>query len=321
MAHRTLINGTGYNVKGGRTLINGTGYSIKKGRTLINGTGYDVSFGPYLITPDTISQYFIVANSSYYFAGSGSTFTSNNTNVNSSTAKTTLIAKYDMTISFDYSVASEANYDELTITAAGTSVCTDLSGVNSGSYTGTIKMNQSITFSYTKDGSQSSNGDVATFSNMKVSDVKPGTPSNYSLIAFDSGNGDSSIITTCNRSYDVAQQSFTLTTRLTTNTDNKAVGGFRLRGLNVGDTVVLDYSFTTTASRGYYIDLVGNFEGDSTPVLVTTPPESGTKTFTATQAEMVIYIAVGRYSNYETYDTTIALNSLTVNGIAVRYIG
>ena len=156
---------------------------------------------------------------------------------------------------------------------------------------------------------------------MKVSDIKPGTPSNYSLIAFDGGNGDSSIITTCNRSYNVDQQSFTLTTRLTTNTDSKAVGGFRLRGLNVGDTVVLDYSFTTTASRGYYIDLIGNFEGDSTAVLVTTPPESETKTFTATQAEMVIYIAVGRYSNYETYDTTITLNSLTVNGIAVRYIG
>lgn len=153
MAHRTLINGTGYNVKGGRTLINGTGYSIKKGRTLINGTGYDVSFGPYLITPDTISQYFTVANSSYYFAGNGSTYTSNNTNLNSSTAKTTLIAKYDMTVSFDYSVASEANYDKLTITVAGTSVCTDLSGVNSGSYTGTIKMNQNITFSYTKDSS------------------------------------------------------------------------------------------------------------------------------------------------------------------------
>lgn len=156
---------------------------------------------------------------------------------------------------------------------------------------------------------------------MKVSDVKPGTPSSYSLIAFDGGNGDSSIITTCNRSYDVGQQSFTLTTRLTTNTDNKAVGGFCLRGLNVGDTVVLDYSFTTTASRGYYIDLIGNFQGDSSAVLVTTPPDSDTKTYTATQTEMLIYIAVGRYSNYETYTTTITINNLTVNGETVRYTG
>lgn len=43
--HKTLIGGTGYEVKGGRTRIGGTGYSIKKGRTLIGGTGYDISFG------------------------------------------------------------------------------------------------------------------------------------------------------------------------------------------------------------------------------------------------------------------------------------
>jgi len=44
MAHKTLINGTAYDVKSGKALINGTGYDIKKGRTLIGGTGYDVSF-------------------------------------------------------------------------------------------------------------------------------------------------------------------------------------------------------------------------------------------------------------------------------------
>ena len=45
MVQRTLIDGTGYNIKGGRTLVNGTGYDIKKGRTLIGGTGYDIIFG------------------------------------------------------------------------------------------------------------------------------------------------------------------------------------------------------------------------------------------------------------------------------------
>lgn len=44
MAHKTLINGTSYDIKSGRTLIGGTGYDIKKGRTLIGGTGYDISF-------------------------------------------------------------------------------------------------------------------------------------------------------------------------------------------------------------------------------------------------------------------------------------
>ena len=42
--HKTLIDGTGYEIKSGRVLIAGTGYDIKKGRTLINGVGYDISF-------------------------------------------------------------------------------------------------------------------------------------------------------------------------------------------------------------------------------------------------------------------------------------
>lgn len=44
--HKTLINGTAYEVKGGKCLVNGTAYSIKKGRTLIGGTGYDITFAP-----------------------------------------------------------------------------------------------------------------------------------------------------------------------------------------------------------------------------------------------------------------------------------
>lgn len=44
--HKTLVNGTVYEVKGGKCLINGTAYNIKKGRTLINGTGYDINFEP-----------------------------------------------------------------------------------------------------------------------------------------------------------------------------------------------------------------------------------------------------------------------------------
>ena len=46
MAHKTLVNGTTYEVKGGKCLVNGTSYDIKKGRTLIGGTGYDITFAP-----------------------------------------------------------------------------------------------------------------------------------------------------------------------------------------------------------------------------------------------------------------------------------
>ena len=44
MAHKTLINGTAYEISGGRTLVNGTGYSIDKGKTLVGGTAYEVGF-------------------------------------------------------------------------------------------------------------------------------------------------------------------------------------------------------------------------------------------------------------------------------------
>ena len=44
--HRVLVNGTAYEVTGGKCLVNGTAYSIKKGRTLIGGTGYDIKFAP-----------------------------------------------------------------------------------------------------------------------------------------------------------------------------------------------------------------------------------------------------------------------------------
>lgn len=43
-AHKTLVGGTAYTVKGGKCMVGGTVYSIKKGRTLIGGTGYDVTF-------------------------------------------------------------------------------------------------------------------------------------------------------------------------------------------------------------------------------------------------------------------------------------
>lgn len=56
MAHKTLIDGTAYAVKGGRELIAGTGYAKKQGKTLIDGTEHAISFGIHLntITPGAI---------------------------------------------------------------------------------------------------------------------------------------------------------------------------------------------------------------------------------------------------------------------------
>lgn len=56
MAHKTLIDGTAYAVKGGRDLIAGTSYAKKQGKTLIDGTEHAISFGIPLstITPGAI---------------------------------------------------------------------------------------------------------------------------------------------------------------------------------------------------------------------------------------------------------------------------
>lgn len=45
MGHKILIDGTAYEITGGRTLIDGTGYDVQSGKNLIDGTAYDVSFG------------------------------------------------------------------------------------------------------------------------------------------------------------------------------------------------------------------------------------------------------------------------------------
>lgn len=58
MAHKTLISGTAYAVKGGRELISGTGYDCKAGKTLIGGTAFTVPFSKGIplntITPGAI---------------------------------------------------------------------------------------------------------------------------------------------------------------------------------------------------------------------------------------------------------------------------
>ena len=58
MAHRTLINGTGYDISGGREMIWGTGYDCKAGKTIIGGTAFTIPFAKVIplntITPGAI---------------------------------------------------------------------------------------------------------------------------------------------------------------------------------------------------------------------------------------------------------------------------
>ena len=45
MSHKTLVNGTSYEISGVKTLVDGTAYSISGGKTLVGGTAYEIGFG------------------------------------------------------------------------------------------------------------------------------------------------------------------------------------------------------------------------------------------------------------------------------------
>lgn len=71
MAHKVLIGGTAYGIKGGKTMVNGTAYPIKKGRTLVGGTGYDIAF------PSDETYTIVVTLYCYYMYGSEARITVN----------------------------------------------------------------------------------------------------------------------------------------------------------------------------------------------------------------------------------------------------
>ena len=122
------------------------------------------------ITASNIAEYFEVTNGSYYFAGSGSTFTSNNGGVKNSTASTVLKAKQDISsLSFSYSYSSEKSYDKFTLKVAGTAVENAVSGpTTSKTYSGSLTAGQTVEFIYAKDSSNDSNDDECTFSAMSI---------------------------------------------------------------------------------------------------------------------------------------------------------
>ena len=59
MAHKSLIDGTAYEISGGKTLVDGTAYSIKNGKTLVDGASYEVIFtvgGPVILEVEKITS-------------------------------------------------------------------------------------------------------------------------------------------------------------------------------------------------------------------------------------------------------------------------
>lgn len=118
------------------------------------------------ITSDNISSVFTITNGTYYFAGSGSTFTSNNT-VRSTTATTTLTALYDTEVSFSYSYYYYTS-GSFSLTVGGVSVVSDSGSPRqdiSGTYSGSIKAGETIVFSFSR-GTSTNTRYQSTFSAM-----------------------------------------------------------------------------------------------------------------------------------------------------------
>ena len=154
MAHKTLISGTAYEVKGGKCLVNGTSYDIKKGRTLINGTGEDIVFSsvsPILDENDwtTIREVSDAGQGANYWSiGDRKAVTLNGTVGKLSLSNVTT---YAFIIGFNHNASVEGTnriHFQLAKTAltGGTDVCLCDSSYNSNvSTTGYFSMNSSRT--------------------------------------------------------------------------------------------------------------------------------------------------------------------------------
>jgi hypothetical protein len=97
---------------------------------------------------------------------------STNYNVGSSTSQTTITmtSDRDFTVSFDYAVSSESNYDKLTITLDSTTVANGVSGTKSDAYTsGTLTAGtHTLVVKYGKDNSGNTGDDRGYLSSLVV---------------------------------------------------------------------------------------------------------------------------------------------------------
>ena len=98
-------------------------------------------------------------------------YLSNNQNVGSSTATSTFTITTGTeagTLSFDYTVSSETNYDKLTITVNGTTIASNISGEQSKTYSVSATANSTYTIvvTYKKDSGGNKGADTASISNI-----------------------------------------------------------------------------------------------------------------------------------------------------------
>ena len=100
----------------------------------------------------------------------GTVWVSNNVGLHSTSAVSTWKAKQACKVSFRWKVSSESvQYDYLNITAAGTQILANTGGATeqTGTLTATLAANQTLVFTYRKDGSGNNGQDRAEISEVK----------------------------------------------------------------------------------------------------------------------------------------------------------
>ena len=120
----------------------------------------------------------VAGSGSYPWIVSNGQFQSTNQNVDSSTSTSTIrfTPTVDATLSFDYGVSSESNYDKLTITlsnnsGSSTTLVDAISGSSSGTKSDialTAGFTYTLTLSYSKDSSQSRGSDIGYIDNLTI---------------------------------------------------------------------------------------------------------------------------------------------------------
>ena len=166
-------NGNYYTIAFRYDRPNATGTnSTSETRSRSEWLGYIPEFDVFynrVVNGRNLSYYLSYTNdSSYPFAFDSSTFELTSTNkLDSSTATFTVRVRRTCNVKFDYHVSSENNYDWFTIVVNGSQI-DRISGTDSGSYSGRLSSGTEITFTYSKDGSNSNERDCGWVDNWEV---------------------------------------------------------------------------------------------------------------------------------------------------------
>ncbi len=129
--------------------------------------------GPHFVVENAI-PHILTNSSSYPFSLSDGWYTSTNKS-NSSQSTFTLTAKHNCSLVIKYKASSEKNYDKLSIKQNSTTLKIVSGTVSETSLTINLVEGDALTFTYSKDSSQSSGSDTASF---KIDPCACGTKEN-----------------------------------------------------------------------------------------------------------------------------------------------